>query len=506
LAVRITGEQVPADPLQPLPVIDEEGRTFQIDIQSATVQMWSGIFGARQGSWIPAPAELLWAGTRVYVTPSGAATADPLPASRVRIVGSPLQARTQVVALENLTNAVEQETLMALLGSREQQGVYMLESVGTVQQLFLAEQSATWLSGDERAGLILRTPSLATGVNSFTWLRTDGSGLLIFAQPFYEITSVAGNLENGLWWVETPQADLNVWQLWHYDPAAAQIRLHLQAGGDFFRSAAGDASDSLAPVLLAASPTAPSAGETDAAPAENVTLLLDTLDRSTQQPHGGLFRLTLRTPTADESAAPNPTATDRVVASLELLLPADSYRGPLRVSPDGTKLGYFVYDAGQPSLTSGFITPANQLWLLALTGARSGETFLLYETETQFEFFAPELAWHGSDRLILVRSRFPAGDPFGLERFGLVEVRLPADAELGARTPETGIYLFPEGEALRDFAACRDGEYVLVVAVNEEGNLELGRWRGEARPRPLFGLPNSLSRVFACWRASEPAL
>lgn len=494
---RITGEQIPANPLEPLPVLDEDGNTVQLDLQTATVEIWSGLFGQQSGAWVPAAPELLWAGTRVYVQlPDGAnSTEGQANASRIRIVGAPLLARTQVLSLENVNTAVQGETVMALLGSREQQGVYMLESVGTLQQLFIAEQNAVWMSEDPLSGLLLRTPTFATSVNSFTWLREDGTGISFLAQPFHEIRGVAGDLHSGIWWIETPQADVDHWQLWHYNPASTQIALHLQAPGSFFRRADESVSASLVPVLLAVEPAL---GPDDRP--QSVTLVMDTVDRVTQTPYGGVFRMGI--PGGDFPS--DPTDAETIVRSLEQLLPPNTYRGTPRISPDGTQMAYFVYEPEHPSLTSGFITPPNGLRLLLLSGDRAGENFPLYQTETPFEFLATDLSWRDNQRLVLARSRFPAGDAFGAELFGLVQLQLPTRAELGAATVELVTYEFPEDEALYDFAACRDGEFTLVVMRNAEGTLEVGRWRDAARPRPLFGLPDGLSRAFVCWRAPAP--
>jgi len=501
--ITVTGEQIPADPLQPLSATTVDGRAVQIDVQTAAVQIWSGLFGADPAKWVDAPAELLWPDAQAYVTtPADAADSETVTASRIRIVAAPVRERARPVSFDILADAVDRETIMALLGSNEQPGIHMLESLGTVQQLLLAERSARWISDDVRAGLLLRSPEFSTGVNSFTWMRTDGSGLLVLAQPFHNINGVVGDGFGNLWWIETPQVNLNSWQLWRYDGASARITLQMQASGSLFRAVDGSADAPLAPVLVATLPRTV---------ADVTTFLIDTVDAASQELHTGLFRLTVSdAPAADVASLENDA---EVVQALELLLPADAYRGPLRISPARTHLAYFVYDPAHPSLTSGFITPANRLMLLDLT-TEEGASQILYETETAFEFLAPNLAWRDTERLVLARSRFAEEDVFGLDRFGLVEVHLGASAtDDGAAAtgsaahglPETNTYLFPEGQMLRDFASCRLDEFTLLVMDGAEGQLQLARWAGgTGRPRPLFGLPTSLSRTLVCWRAPTP--
>ena len=84
-----------------------------------------------------------------------------------------------------LANAVSTNAAIGSIGSREQQGIYLLQDGGAVQQLWAKEQDATWLSGDEAAGILVSAPDVPTGSNTFSWVRTDGSGLQVFAQPFF---------------------------------------------------------------------------------------------------------------------------------------------------------------------------------------------------------------------------------------------------------------------------------------------------------------------------------
>ncbi|MEZ4657235.1 MAG: hypothetical protein R2911_06665 [Caldilineaceae bacterium] len=481
--VTLGGDQIPANPLAPMDATASDGRALRLRLDTAVVEIWSGLFGMEPGAWQPAAGELLWPGTQAYVAVA-AGGADELLVNRIRIVKPPAQERSQIIALPILTEAVQRETIMALLGSREQQGVYVLESEGTLKQLLVAEQDAAWQGEGDGATLLLRTPERATGLNSFSWVRDDGAGLLIYARPFYNIQGAVGDAGGDLWWIETPQVDVDQWMLWHYDSQISRIELYMQADASLLAQDGGQGA--FTPVLLAVGV------------GEEYTLLVDTIEPTSQKLYSGLYQLTLRrqTPGDDKSA-------NALITAVTRRLPPDAYRGPLRVSPDQTMLAYFYYDAGHPSLTSGFIAPANQLKLLTLVGENAGVQQVVYETETRFEFLAPNLVWRGNRRLVLARSRFAADESFDLDRFGAVEVRLPGAVD-GVDTLQASDYLLPNGEEIRDFAACRDGEYTLLITQEAEGLLKLARWRGEGQPRPLFGLPIELNRTFVCWRAPAP--
>ena len=83
---------------------------------------------------------------------------------------------------------------MALLGSQAQPGLYLLNSDHKAQQLWQYENSAAWVNGDPNAGFILREPQAAGGLSTFTWVRNDGTGLQFFAQPYYSVQGVAGDV------------------------------------------------------------------------------------------------------------------------------------------------------------------------------------------------------------------------------------------------------------------------------------------------------------------------
>jgi len=194
-----------------------------------------------------------------------------------------------------------------------------------------------------------------------------------------------------------------------------------------------------------------------------------------------------------------------VAEAPRLRLTPETYRGAPRVSPDGTRLAYFVHDPEHPSLTSGFIRPANQLRVLTLSGRGASTIRTVYATENRFEFLAPNLGWQGNERLIVARARFAPGDTFGVERFGVVLVQLPG-ADQPSGVVQLRSYLFPNQRELRDFAVCQDGQYTLTIAELEDDSLELARWDGTDRPQALFLLPESMSRGFLCWQAPDSLL
>ena len=314
----------------------------------------------------------------------------------------------------------------------------------------------------------------------------------VVAQPYHSLRGVVSETFSGLWWIETPQADLDQWQLWRYDAVTGQVALQLRATGAVFQAGSAIVAPGLTPQLLAAYPTFdPGSGAVT-----QVTLVLDTLDDATQKLYTGVFRVTVRI---------NPDGNGEVTGTPQLLLTPESYRGPLQVSPDGSKLAYFVYDPEQPSLTSGFIRPANLLRVLTLMGRAASTIRTVYVTENRFEFLAPNLAWQGNDRLVVARSRFAQGDTFGIERFGVVQVQLPPPDEPAGDILAVS-YLFPNQRELRDYATCQDGRYTLTVTTADDGNLELARWDGQQPPQPLFLLPANLSRVFVCWQAPDSLL
>ena len=489
----IAGDSIVTDPLQPIPVAGADGQVSALAIDNADIQIWSGIFGEFPGEWVSAPAGLLWPGTQVYA--SGAvAVNDPtrFVASTINIVAPPSQPHVRLFTAPDITASLTAGTAVGMMGSREEAGVYLLETNGTLRQLYTDEKETGWAGNNPLAGLVISTQDAPTGPNRFSWARPDGIGVQVTAQPFHSLRGVVGETFSGLWWIETPQADLDQWQLWRYDAASGQVRLQLSASGAVFQAASAIVAPGLTPLLLAAYPTFdPGSGAVT-----QVTLVLDTLDSATQKLYMGVYRVTVRI---------NSDGNGEVVSAAQLLLTPESYRGPLQVSPDGSKLAYFVYDPDRPSLTAGFIRPANVLRVLTLTGRGASTIRTVYVTENRFEFLAPNLAWQGSDRLVVARSRFVDGDAFGIERFGVVKVQLPPPDQPAGDVLAVS-YLFPNQRELRDYVTCQDGRYTLTVTTAADGNLELARWDGEQPPQPLFLLPPNLSRVFVCWQAPDSLL
>jgi hypothetical protein len=297
---------------------------------------------------------------------------------------------------------------------------------------------------------------------------------------------VSGDAYGGLWWVETPQTTLDQWQLWHYDPARNAIDLRLQADSSLFNQGEEPALRRT-PVLLAVQ------SEILGDPS-SVVLFVDTQDSTRMEPYTGLFRLTVKT--AEDGTA-------QVSDGPLLLIEPGAYRGPLAVSPDLSRLAYFVYDANVPSLTSGAIKPANTVNLLTLSGRGASIVRTVYTAETKIEFLSPDIAWQGNDRLLLARSRFAAGAGNAPDRFGIVQVQLPPSGS-APNDPITPVsYLLPRQQSLLDFAACQDGQSALLLTRDPEGNQALARWQGQNQVFPLFGLPAQLDRTLICWKASE---
>jgi hypothetical protein len=295
------------------------------------------------------------------------------------------------------------------------------------------------------------------------------------------VQGVAGDAYGGLWWIETPQAVLDQWQLWHYNPATASIAMRLQATGGLFDGE--DADRQRTPVLLAVQPLIP--GDVS-----NVMLYVDTFDGASQTPYTGFYRLGVQTDGAGVA---------QVSDGPLLLLEEGQYRGPLVVSPDLSRLAYFFYDAAVPSLTSGAVKPPNTVKLLTLPGRDQNVTSTVYTSESRFEFAAPAVAWLGPDRLLLARSRFGGSNANSLDQFAIVQVQLPpVGVTEGAAA--AGSYLLPRRQSLLDFAACLDGTALLLTR-DGEGAQSLSRWEGQGQSFPLFGLPEQLDRTLLCWQA-----
>jgi hypothetical protein len=493
MVVTVVGEPMLGDPREPLAVIGSSGRNMQLLAQSAEVQLWSGLFGEAQSYWLPAPAGLLWRGSTLYVTTtsdSGQAEGT-IDASRIRIVQAPRHERAEVLRFPSLNDGGRSRGAMALIGSREEAGMFMLESTGTLQQILLEEQDAKWVSPNDLDGVLLRAPNAWTGRNSFTWMRNDGTGLQIFTQPFHNLAGVAGDVDGTVWWIETPQANLDQWQLWRYDPFDALIELRLRADSKLLREAIGT-DRPMTPQLVAVEPAFDDAAQSRER--NSLSLLVDTSSLVEQTPHHGLVRIQID----DASVGPQASAQ-----SVELLLSEGNYRSPLALSPDGMRLAFLLFDAALTSLTSGFITPPNRVNLLTLTGPDAGRIQVAYQANSPFEFLAPTLSWRGNSRLVVARSRFAGERADGLDQFGLVQISFSPE-EVSDGTLETSTWLFEGGERLLDFTTCRNDDYVLLLVRSEEDVVEVTRWGGAGQPRPLLGLPVMLNRTFSCWQAPVP--
>ena len=225
---------------------------------------------------------------------------------------------------------------------------------------------------------------------------------------------------------------------------------------------------------------------------------MDTKDGRANAPQQGVYQFTI-TP-ADNGAA-------TLQAPPQVLLPADTYRTPLRISPDFTELAYLHYDARQPSLTAGALQPANSVQMIPLLttiGALRPAPRSLYATTSDSEFLAPDLLWADAERVLAVRSRFTLGNNLDLERFGFVDLQMPTTVT-GATVANN--FLLPGRQALRTVAPCRaDHSYLIVVenrsrpaatttSATDAPTLELVRWDRRSDPEPIFGLPAGLSRV-----------
>ncbi|MEZ4681811.1 MAG: hypothetical protein R2932_47120 [Caldilineaceae bacterium] len=465
------------------------------------MQIWGGLFGNPDAGWLSAPADLLWEGARLYV----AGRPDPADpsiwlADRIRIVGAPVSVRATLRTFEPLANSVNDGDFLALLGNSGRAGVYLLTRTGLAQPLWGAERQATWLGPTADGGMLVATDDLATGPNGFTWVRTDGTAIQIAAQPFQRIRGIVGDEHSGIWWLETPQARLDQWQLWHYEPQTRRIALRLQTTATAFAN--GASGESPAPTLLAVRPI------WNGDQLQSVILIVDTLDGRSQQPYRGLYRWELQ---LAENGVGN------LQGNPELLLAPDSYRGPLRVSPDNNQLAYLVYDETVASLTVADRRPPNSLRRLALwapieTLAQDGSgTQTLYAVANSTEFLAPMVQWLGNDRLQAVRSRFAPGSTSTLEPFAVLDIRLSSDhlpteretdTEGTTRFVSSNSYLLRTGYFLRDATVCRNDQSFLLIEESGAGGLELVRWDGQSAAVPLFGLPSDLNRTLLCWQAN----
>ena len=146
------------------------------------------------------------------------------------------------------------------------------------------------------------------------------------------------------------------------------------------------------------------------------------------------------------------------------------------------------------------VKAANTLNLLTLSGRGASLLRTVYTSETRFEFLAPQVVWQGSDQLLLARSRFDSSGTLSLDRFGIVEVKLPPPGAAPGDEINAVSYQLPRQQSLLNFAACSDGSALLLTREGE-GTQSLAHWQGQGQSRPLFGLPAQLDRIFLCWQA-----
>ena len=500
VVLTVGGDLLPVNPLQPLTVVTAEGAEQTLRIDNATIALWGGLLGAPEQGWVTAPAELLWHGAQLYVSRTPIANdATQWEATSIRIAAPPPLERISAPTFPALAEAVANNNFMALLGSDSAPGIFLLEKTGTVQPLWADEYTAEWLTGQMEAGMQLMAPATTTGRNSFLWVRMDGSALRVFAQPFYNFSGVTGDAYGGLWWIETPQAPLDQWQLWHFDPQSQQATRQYQSDSTFFTGTG--ANGALTPILLAVQP------RWNQSSLSQVNFWVDTQGSRAKAPQQGVYQFTLEI---------NASGTGTLPAPPRLLLNADSYRTPLRISPTFTELVYLHYDAGRPSLTAGALKPANGVQMIplnTLTAVLRPTPQALYATTSDTEFLAPDLAWTAADRVLAVRSRFTLSATLALERFGFVDLQTPTTIT-GAAVANN--FLLPGRQALQTVAPCRaDQSYLMVVenrsrpatdtnntASTDAATLELVRWDRRSDPEPIFGLPPGLSRVLLCWQSS----
>jgi len=473
LVLQVAGANIPANPLQPIAVQTNDGRPYRLVLdvtRTDQVEVWSGLLGEVQGSWIPARGELLWPGTLLYVRGELVAGTTEIRADAVQVARLPEQQRATSGYLEEIAQAQAAGRALALVGSREEPGIYLLETSGALKPIGENGQRAIPVPG-QPGGLVVPAPNAPAGLNSFVFLRNDGALTEIIAQPFYNIRGIAADGAGSILWIESPQVALDQWQLWEYRIAEDEIVLLAQDRLDVF----GNQMDPVLPSLVAAVP-----GD-----AGRWWYLIETGRPQNQQTNLGFYQLNL-----DDAGQAD---------DVRLLIPEGTYRTPLQVSPDSTLLAYLAYDPSQPSLTAGFVQPSNRLWIRPVGDLADGNSPTLagYATENRFEFLSPSLAWRGSERIVLTRSRFSPVGVFALDTFGITEINLSGVA------PKAVSHLLRVGSAIKDSAVCQDDSRILLSMVDETGAYWLAEWTGSGRPVPLAALPTRLDRIFACWRLSD---
>ena len=463
----VRGDAVAANVTESVPVRTANGEDLmlKIDPTAEQVLIWNGILGASRGEWLSARSDFLWPGTQIYVTGQRADDGtNNVTVFSVRIIGLPPFQRVTRADVPIFGTAWQSGQAVALLGKRGASGIFLLQQDGTIVSIRETGQAALAVRGGAE-GFVIPDANTTADRNGFLYVQGDGKGLGIQAYPFYGVRGIAADERGDLWWIEAAQVGLAQWRLWHYDSRAQQIVLQVQASTSLL---GGTASRTVKPSLIAVLPDS----------GHGRSLIIDTADPDAGNQFTGLYRIVLRGNGGLESMR---------------LVRENIYRGPIQLNPNYSRLAHLAFDPQHPSLTAGFVRPANQLWVQDLPAAGIGSRGRLRaQTETRFEFFAPKLAWRDNDRLVLARTRFSPQSIFVLEMFGIMEVNLQK------AIPTISSYLYPPGNLVGDYAACADGSVLFSVTADNRQRLET--WNGEGQPQVLGLLPDQFDRVFLCWQ------
>jgi hypothetical protein len=503
LPVPVAGEVVLVLPAEsditdvrlPMDVTDANGNPMLLDLAEAQIEMWASLVSPQSDGWVPMAAQLMPPGAHVYAVSAAALAAEKpdagaaqlVLADRVRVIGGPDEPRVEMLDEGDLIRLVADEDAVALIGGKDLPGLFLLDAVGTLQQRWSKLNGAAWVGGDPAAGIVLASIDSQVGVDGFSWLRLDGKGLHINAQAFHTIHGIAGDPYGGLWWIETPRADLDEWQLWHYDPIEARVVRRLLADGLLLDRV----NPAVLPILLAATP---SFGPGDPGRVEGVELIVDTYDRMSQASHVGVQRLLL---SIDEEG------NGSMVGLPQQLVAGGNYVDTPRISPNQDRMAFLAHDASRPGLTAGSIAPPNVLKVFSLDPEGPSIVRTLYAVGTDFEFLAPKIEWLNNDRLLLARSRFGLDEGWATDPFSLVQVDLAEQDGRSSVSVQT--VPLPAQGSLRDYVACRFDQTALLMLEEDEESLLLLRWNASDGQslRPLFRLPTPFTQAHLCWQTPD---
>ena len=466
-AATVLDEKDPADPAEQVSVRTDSGEVLLLDFDPVAdrIMLWSGIFGASRGEWLDAGTEFLWPGTRVYMAgriEEGGSVA----VSSMRVVAAPKFQRVKRMDVPTFGAARKSGKAVALLGRRGDHGVFLLHQDGVVTVVRETGQNVLPIY-DGAEGFVIPDANAPADRNGFLYVRGDGIGLSFQAYPFNGVRGIVTDERGDIWWIEMPQVGLAQWRLWHYNSQDGEIILRVQA---FTSLLGGRANISTEPTLIAAL----------AGVGEGHSFVIDTANLDAGRQYTGLYRVDLNS---------------EGEIDVSRLAPEGIYRGPFHLSPGDRRLAHLAYDPQHPSLTVGFVRPANQLWVREMAPNGAGARGRLSaQTQTRFEFFAPQVAWRDDNRILLARSRFSPQGVFSLEIFGITEVDLRKTGS-AARSS----YLYPLGDVVGDYAACADGS-VLISARSGNRVPRLEEWTGEGLPQMRGQLPGYYDRIFLCWQ------